>query len=237
MKLLLVEDEKAMAEALKEILQKNNYSVDTCYDGEEGRDFALTALYDVIILDINLPKMDGITVLREIRTSDIGTPVILLTARDATKDKVDGLDSGADDYLTKPFKSDELLARIRALTRRNKEAVPNSNLIYGDIELNPHTLMLSTPSKSFQLTLKESQLMELLIANRNISVSKNTVIEKLWGYDSDAEDHNVEVYISFLRKKLKAADSKAIINTVRGVGYSLTTSDKEGSYHVQKASE
>lgn len=227
MKLLLVEDEILMADALKSILQKNNYSVDVCYDGEEGVDYALTELYDIIILDINLPKMDGITALKEMRKNSVNCPVIVLTAKGETKDKVIGLDNGADDYLTKPFKSDELLARIRALSRRKENVCADNNLAHDDIALNPHTLMLYCGDKKYQLTLKESQLMELLISNKNKSTSKNAIIEKLWGFDSDAEDHNVEVYISFLRKKLKAAKSNTVIITVRGVGYSLGTSVEE----------
>ena len=221
MRILIVEDELHLAEALTQILRKNNYTVDAANDGESGLDNALAGIYDLIILDIMLPKMDGISVLKNIREEGLDTPVILLTAKGEISDKVAGLDSGADDYLAKPFATEELLARIRALSRRKGEIVADNALTYGDIELNTATLKLSRGSKEVKLTLKESELLEFLILRKNMATSKEMIIEKLWGFDSDVEHNHVEVYISFLRKKLVFLASEVAINTVRGVGYSL----------------
>lgn len=221
MRILIVEDELHLAEALTQILRKNNYTVDAVYDGEAGLDNALSNIYDVIILDIMLPKVDGITILKELRTEGISTPVILLTAKGEISDRVTGLDSGADDYLAKPFATEELLARIRALSRRKGEVLTDNTLKFGDIELNTATLKLSSNSKEVKLILKESELLDLLISRKNSATSKELIIEKLWGFDSDVEHNNVEVYISFLRKKLAHLNSDVIINTVRNVGYTL----------------
>ncbi|HCQ89283.1 MULTISPECIES: response regulator transcription factor [unclassified Clostridium] len=227
MRILMVEDEKYMAEAIEQVLKKNNYSVDLAFDGEYGLDCGLSGIYDIIILDIMLPKMDGVGVLKELRKNGIEAPVILLTAKGETEDKVIGLDSGADDYLAKPFKTEELMARLRALSRRKNELIKDNILQYTDIELNPLTLNLSCGSKEFKLTLKECQLLELLIKRKDIIISKDSIIEKLWGYETCAEDNNVEVYISFLRKKLSRIKSQVIIQTVRGAGYVLNTA-KDG---------
>lgn len=221
MRVLLVEDEQYLAQALAQVLQKNNYGVDLAYDGEYGLDCALSGIYDVIILDIMLPKMNGLEVLQSLRAEEISTPVILLTAKGETEDKVIGLDMGADDYLAKPFKTEELLARLRALTRRKENMVFHQSLVYNDISLNPNALVLYCGKKEFKLTLKESQILEILINMGEMTVSKNTIIEKVWGFDGEAEDSHVEVYISFLRKKLKSLKSTTAIKTVRGVGYSL----------------
>ena len=221
MRILVVEDEFHLAEALAQILKKNNYTVDVAYDGEAGLDNALTGIYDLIILDIMLPKINGINVLKEIRKEKISTPVILLTAKGEISDKVTGLDSGADNYLPKPFATEELLARIRALSRRKGDIQPASCLKYGDIELDPLNLKLSSLDKEVKLTLKESELMEFLMLRKNLVTSKELIIEKLWGFDSQADPNNVEVYISFLRKKLSFLSSKVGIATVRGVGYIL----------------
>lgn len=223
MRILVVEDELHLSEALSHILKKNNYTVDVSNDGESGLDNALTGIYDVIVLDIMLPKMDGITILKTIRQEGIETPVILLTARGEISDKVKGLDSGADDYLSKPFNTDELLARIRALSRRRGEIVTGNNTIEcGDITLNTSNLLLSGVHGEITLTLKESELLEYLMIHKRIVCSKDQIIEKLWGFESEAEANHVEVYISFLRKKLKFIHSKVQINTVRGVGYTLS---------------
>lgn len=222
MKILYIEDEKRAAEAVAEILRKQNYNVDMAFDGEEGKDFALTGLYNVIILDIMLPKLDGISVLKEIRKADILSPVILLTAKGETTDKVLGLDSGADDYLPKPFQMDELLARLRALGRRRGELLQDNLLRFGDIELNPQSLDLFCHGETYCLTFKEAQLLELLILNKNATLTTEVIVESIWGYDSEAEYNQVQVYISFLRKKLKTLDSKVKIQTIRGVGYTLT---------------
>ncbi len=223
MRILMVEDEKYMAEAIAQVLKKNNYSVDLVYNGEDGLDYGLSGIYDIIILDIMLPKMNGINVLKELRKNNIQTPVILLTAKGETEDKVNGLDSGADDYLAKPFHTDELLARLRALGRRNTELIKDGILKYGDIKLNPYTLQVKYGSKEIVLTLKESQLLELLIKRNGMIVSKENIIEKLWGYDTDAEDNRVEIHVSLLRKKLAQLDSSVYIHTIRGAGYVLKT--------------
>ena len=223
MRILVVEDELHLAEALSHILKKNNYTVDVANDGEAGLDNALSGIYDVIVLDIMLPKMDGITVLETLRGEGFDTPVILLTAKGEISDKVRGLDSGADDYLAKPFNTEELLARIRALGRRRGEIVANTNMIsYGDITLNTSTLKLTSGANEISLTLKESELLEFLMLHKEMVCSKEQIIEKLWGFESDAEANHVEVYVSFLRKKLAFVHSKAAISTVRGVGYTLT---------------
>jgi len=223
MRLLMVEDEKYMAEAVAQVLKKHNYSVDLAYNGEDGLDCGLSGIYDIIILDIMLPKMDGISILKALRKNGIETPVILLTARGEVEDKVRGLDSGADDYLAKPFHTDELLARLRALGRRRTELIQDGILRYGDIKLNPYSLQLSCGSKEVVLTRKESQLLELLIKRNGRIVSKENMIEKLWGYDTDAEDNRVEIHMSLLRKKLAQLNSGVYIHTIRGAGYALKT--------------
>ena len=229
MRILIVEDEKHLAEAVAQVLKKNHYTVDLAHDGEYGLDCAISAIYDFIILDIMLPKIDGITILKKIRKHGISVPVVLLTAKGETEDTVNGLDSGADDYIAKPFKSEELLARLRALNRRKGELIQDGTLTYGDINIYPNSLELFCGNKSYKLTLKEFQLLELLINMRGMVVSKNTIIEKLWGYDGEAEDNNVEVYISFLRKKLSHIKSETSIHTMRGVGYVLRS---QGDKHV-----
>lgn len=221
MRILVIEDEKHLAEALSHLLRKNNYTVDVSNDGESGLDNALSDIYDVIVLDIMLPKLDGISILKEIRREGLTVPVILLTAKGDISDKVLGLDCGADDYLAKPFHTEELLARIRALGRRRGEIVRNDALTFGDISLNTQNMILKTDSAEVNLTLKECELMEYLMLHKEIVSSKEQIIEKLWGFDSEAEANHVEVYISFLRKKLKFIKSQTSIETVRGVGYRL----------------
>ena len=221
MRILLVEDEEYMAQAVAQVLEKNNYAVDLAHDGECGLDCGLSGIYDIIILDVMLPKLSGFEILKILRQQKIFVPVLMLTTRSETEDKVNGLDLGADDYLTKPFEMQELLARRRALARRRQEISLPSDCSFGDILLNPHTLSLYCGSQSFKLTLKESQLLEMLMDARGGVISKNRIIEKVWGFDSDAEDRHVEVYISFLRKKLKALDANTTIETVRGMGYAL----------------
>lgn len=222
MRILVVEDERHLAEALSQILKKNHYTADISFDGESGLDNALSGIYDVIVLDIMLPKMDGISVLKELRREKIETPVLLLTAKGDVLDKVKGLDSGADDYLAKPFHTDELLARIRALSRRRGEVLTDNVLSCGDLSLNTATMVVSANHKQINLTLKEFELLEFLMLHQDMIVSKEQIIEKLWGFDSEAEDNHVEVYISFLRKKLRHLSSGMAINTVRGAGYTLT---------------
>ncbi|MDR0918254.1 MAG: response regulator transcription factor [Oscillospiraceae bacterium] len=222
MRILIVEDEQALANALTQIFIKQKYNVDTCYDGESGYDYALSDIYDVIILDIMLPKMNGFDILKELRKNKIKTPVLLLTARDEVSDKVKGLDLGADDYLPKPFFTEELLARVRALHRRNTDIVVDDNCLhYGNLSLNLNSYDLIFEENTVKLGLKEFSIMDLLLRNPTNIISKETLIEKIWGYDSDAEYNNVEVYISFLRKKLDHIKSSVNIITVRGVGYRL----------------
>ena len=221
MKILYVEDEKAIAEAVEQVLKDNKYNVDLAFDGEYGLDCGLSNIYDIIILDIMLPKMDGIKVLKELRRSNIKTPILLLTARGQIEDKVQGLDSGADDYLAKPFHMDELLARLRALGRRQAELANDGLMRHGDIALNPYTHIVSCTDRELQLTPKEAQILELLIRNNGISVSKDAIITKIWGFDSEAEDNHVEIHISNLRKKLGQLQSGTLINTIRGEGYIL----------------
>lgn len=221
MRILLVEDEQHLSEAVAHILKKNHYTVDAVYDGQDGLDYAETGIYDLIILDIMLPKLDGISVLRELRRSRLDTPVLLLSAKSEISDKVQGLDSGADDYLAKPFSTDELLARIRALSRRKGEVAADNNLIFGDILLNTSTMALSKGGLSVNLTLKEFEVLEHLIRRGDMISPKEQIIEKLWGFDSDAEANHVEVYVSFLRKKLSFVKSDVTIQAIRGVGYVL----------------
>lgn len=221
MRILIVEDETHLAEALSQILKKNHYSVDVVHDGQSGLDSALSGIYDLLLLDIMLPEMDGITLLKTLRNEGIATPVIMLTARGEVDDRITGLDYGADDYVAKPFSTGELLARIRAALRRRGEVVPEDGLKFSDIELNTANLKLTCKGKELKLILKECELMELLIMRKTAVTSKEQIIEKLWGFDSEAEHNNVEVYISFLRKKLNFLQSSVRINTLRGVGYVL----------------
>ncbi len=225
MRILIVEDEVHLAEALSQLLKKNHYSVDVVNDGQAGLDYALSGIYDLLLLDIMLPGMDGMTLLRTIRTEGIAAPVIMLTAKGEVSDKISGLDYGADDYIAKPFNTDELLARMRAALRRKGEVVPEDGLRFGNIELNTSTLKLSSQGKELKLILKESELLELLITRKSAVTSKEQMIEKLWGFDSEAEHNNVEVYISFLRKKLAFLDASVRINTIRGVGYVLEATE------------
>lgn len=221
MRLLLVEDEIQLSEALNQILSKNKYLVDVVYNGEDGLDYGLTDIYDVIILDIMLPKLNGLEVLRKLRKENIKTPVILLTAKGEIEDRVKGLDSGGDDYLVKPFSTEELLARLRALTRRQGEIINNNILCFGDIKLNISSYELEGPCNNIKLSLKEFEIIRCFIQRPKMIITKDELISKIWGYDSDAEYNNIEVYISFLRKKLKYIESISNITTVRGVGYKL----------------
>ncbi len=221
MRILIIEDEVHLTEALTQILKQHHYAVDVVHNGEDGYDYALSDIYDVILLDIMLPKMNGISLLKKLRQENITTPVLMLTAKGEIADKVDGLDSGADDYLAKPFATEELLARIRAISRRKGELLQANSLKFGDIELNTSNLKLSGCYGEVKLTLKESELLEFLILRKSMVTSKELIIEKLWGFDSDVEHNHVEVYISFLRKKLSFLKSNVVINTLRGLGYSL----------------
>ena len=221
MRLLLVEDEKQLSEALQQILIKNSYNVDAVYSGDEGLDYALTDIYDVIILDIMLPKLNGLEILKMIRKRKISTPVILLTAKASVEDRILGLDCGADDYLPKPFAPEELLARLRALTRRNGSFINENILEFSDIRLNLSTYDMEVKDNCITLTQKEFEILKYFMQRPKLVVSKDDLISKLWGFDSDIEYNNIEVYISFLRKKLAYVESDVKITTIRRVGYRL----------------
>ena len=220
MRLLLAEDERSLSRAVKAILEKNNYSVDAVYDGEEAMDYLDAGNYDGVILDVMMPKRDGISVLRELRARGSAVPVLILTAKSEIDDKVLGLDSGANDYLTKPFNSRELLARIRAMTR-SQTAQTSSELRVGNITLDQATFELKGPGGSFRLANKEFQMLEMLMANPKSLISTERFMEKVWGYDSEADISVVWVYISYLRKKLAALKADIQIKATRNAGYSL----------------
>lgn len=220
MRLLLAEDEKDLSKALVAILKHNNYSVDAVYDGQDALDYLEAENYDAAILDIMMPKLDGISVLQRIRAAGNSLPVLMLTAKSEIDDRVLGLDSGADDYLSKPFATEELLARIRAITRRQSEVTDNI-LSVGNVSLNRTTYELSAEKASFRLANKEFQMMEMLMANPHILISSDRFFEKIWGYNSEAEINVVWVYISFLRKKLSAINANVVIKVTRNVGYTL----------------
>ena len=220
MRILLAEDEKSMSNALKAILTKNNYSVDAVYDGEEAASYVLAGDYDVVIMDIMMPKMNGIDALKQIRAKGNMVPVIMLTAKSEIDDKVEGLDAGANDYLTKPFSSRELLARLRALTRTPGVAADNT-LKVGNLTLDRGTFELSTPSGKYRLAGKEFQMIELLMATPGMLISTERFMDKIWGIDSEADISVVWTYISFLRKKLAALEADVQIKATRNAGYFL----------------
>ena len=220
MRILIVEDEKRLAETLCQLMEEQRYQVDVVYDGADGLDYGLSGAYDLILLDIMLPKMDGYQVARQLRSARVSTPILMLTARDEVSDKISGLDCGADDYMTKPFDSGELLARVRALTRRQGEVLSDV-LTLGDLSLDCGSRSLSAQGRSVRLGFKEFEIMRLLLIHQAGVVAKDTLIAKVWGIDSEAEDNNVEVYISFLRKKLTYLGSRVAITTIRKVGYHL----------------
>ena len=220
MRLLLAEDEKSLSRALCAILAKNNYSVEAVYDGQDALDYLLSGEYDCAVLDVMMPKMDGFTVLRKIREKGITIPVMMLTARSEIDDKVEGLDLGANDYLTKPFESRELLARLRAITRSVATAADNS-LRFGNIVLDRKSFELSGPSGSVRLAAKEYQMMEYLMSNPGALISTERFMEKVWGLDSDADINVVWTNLSYLRKKLTSVGSDVKIKATRNAGYFL----------------
>ena len=224
MRALIVEDDKALARTLSEMLKSARFESDICYDGESGLDNGLSDVYDLIVLDIMLPKKDGFSIARELRKEKIDTPILMLTARTETGDKVKGLDSGADYYLTKPFEMSELMACVRALTRRQGEVVMDE-LSFGDLKLNLSTCDLSYEDKKVRLGKKEFSIMRIFLSSGEAVVSKETLINKVWGFESDAEN-NVEVYISFLRKKLAFLKAPVQIATLRKFGYRLEGAEK-----------
>lgn len=219
MRILLAEDEKSLSKAVIKILEKNNYTADPVYNGRDALDYILSGNYDVVILDIMMPEMDGITVLKRIRESGCSLPVLILSAKSEVDDKVSGLDSGANYYLTKPFDTKELLATIRAITRSSSSN--DSRISLGNVTLNRATYELSTPYGSFHLANKEFQMMEMFISNPSHVISPDRFMDKVWSYDSEAEINVVWVYISYLKKKLLALKADVVIKTYRNSGYSL----------------
>ena len=220
MKILIVEDEKKVASFLKKGLEQEYYTVDVTHDGKAGLDLSLTEDYDLIILDIMLPLLDGITLLREIRNAKINVPVLMLTAKDSTEDKVEGLDSGADDYLAKPFALEELLARVRALVRR-KEKVKNLLLLANDLSLDTQTHKVKRGDKEIILTPKEYSILEYLLRNKNHVVSRMKLTEHVYEYQFDPDTNVIDVYINKLRNKIDKDSDQPILHTIRGIGYMI----------------
>lgn len=228
MKVLIVEDELALAEALRTILEEENYRVDVKNDGRSGLEQALLESYDVFVLDVMLPYLDGFSMIKELRQRKINTPALMLTARSTIHDKVQGLDAGADYYLTKPFNSEELLACIRAISRRRETQTLDDVLCFADLTLDLAGYELRCGDQSIRLSLKEFTIMQLLLANPKAIITKETLIVRAWGMDSDVADNNVEVYISFLRKKLFYLKSQVNIASQRKVGYFLEHEERYG---------
>ena len=221
MRVLIVEDEVRLAETLRDLLELEHYAADISHDGESGLDNALSDIYDLVILDVMLPKKDGFSILRKLRQAGKTVPVLMLSARSELSDRVEGLDCGADYYLTKPFEPKELLACVRMLTRRQPEQRASNALEYGDLRLEKTSFTLSCGERSVRLSRKEFDMMEMLMLNQKLVITKEKLLLKVWGYESDAEDNNVEVYISFLRKKLDHLHTQVKIRTIRMVGYCL----------------
>ena len=223
MRLLIVEDEVRLADTLRHLLNRQGYTADVCYDGVSGLDNAMTGIYDLMVLDVMLPGMNGFQVVKKLREAGVATPVLMLTAKSDVGDRIHGLDCGADYYLTKPFEPEELLACVRTLLRRSGGQLQESDtLTWGDLSLERTTFTLSCAERAVRLSRREYDLMELLMRNGNQVVTKEQMLVKVWGYDSQAEDNNVEVYISFLRRKLTHLHSAVKIKTLRMLGYCLT---------------
>lgn len=220
MKILIVEDDESLALAIAQILNEQKYQTEIAYNGEDGLDYALHDNYDLILLDIMLPKLDGFLLVKKLRQNKNNSPIIMLTAKDDIHSKITGLDSGADDYITKPFVKEELLARIRANARRQGDVIINT-LSFCDLNLDLDTAILSCNTKSIQLSFKEFSILKILLVHPNLVISKEILIDKVWGNESEAEANNVEAYISFLRKKFQFIGTKVSINTLRRLGYRL----------------
>ena len=220
MKILIVEDDESLALAIAQILNEQKYQTEIAYNGEDGLDYALHDNYDLILLDIMLPKLDGFSLVKKLRQNKNNSPIIMLTAKDDIHSKITGLDSGADDYITKPFVKEELLARIRANARRQGDVIINT-LSFCDLNLDLDTAILSCNTKSIQLSFKEFSILKILLVHPNLVISKEVLIDKVWGNESEAEANNVEAYISFLRKKFQFIVTKVSINTLRRLGYRL----------------
>lgn len=220
MKILIVEDDENLALAIAQILNEQKYQTEIAYNGEDGLDYALHDNYDLILLDIMLPKLDGFSLVKKLRQNKNNSPIIMLTAKDDIHSKITGLDSGADDYITKPFVKEELLARIRANARHQGDVIINT-LSFCDLNLDLDTAILSCNTKSIQLSFKEFSILKILLVHPNLVISKEVLIDKVWGNESEAEANNVEAYISFLRKKFQFIGTKVSINTLRRLGYRL----------------
>lgn len=221
MRILLVEDESRLADALEQILKKQGFLIDVTGDGAVGQDMAQTGIYDVIILDRMLPNIEGVEILKFLRANHIKTPVIFLTAKDAVSSRIEGLDAGADDYLIKPFSKDELLARVRALARRSDNLQQTDNICVASLCLDMRTCEVSSGAQKTKLTVTEAQLLELLMRNQGQVLTKEQILDRIWGFDKEVEIKNVELYIFYLRKKVNLEKGGVIIHTVRGIGYCL----------------
>lgn len=224
MRLLIAEDELDLAEALTVFFQKNHFSVDAVNDGADAYEYASSGEYDAIILDVMMPKMNGIDVLRRLRAEGIKTPIMMLTAKGMKDDRITGFNAGADDYLPKPFEPDELICRVRAMLRRSDNYRPSA-LEFGDVTLDPSTGLLACSGRSVRLSGREYQVMELFMRSPNVVFSADKIMERVWGWDSDAEINVIWVHISNLRKKLRSIGSKITVRAVRGLGYALEESD------------
>lgn len=223
MKILIIEDEKLLADSLKTLLEGKGFEVECVYDGETGSDYALLGVYDLLILDVMMPKMDGLKVAKKVRSERCGTPILMLTAKSSLEDRIDGLNAGADYYLTKPFDTRELLACINALIRRQGSQV--DELVLGNTSLDLSSCMLICGDKNIRLSAREFDVMRFLLQSKGAIISKEVILARVWGYDSNAVENHVEVYVGFLRKKLKAIGSDIRINAVRRLGYCLEVSE------------
>jgi len=223
MRILVVEDEFSLADIIATKLKKEKYNVDISLDGKDGLDNALSGIYDLVVLDIMLPKINGIEILKEIRNNNIDTKVIMLTSKSSLDDKLIGFEYGANDYITKPFHIEELLARVNVQLRNNKKGINKDILKFGDIELNVRTATISCTknNESINISYKELMILEYLMNNSNQIISKEQIYDKIWGIDTDFESNNLEAYLSFVRKKLKIIDSNVTIKAIRGIGYKL----------------
>lgn len=225
MRILIIEDEYSLADAISEILKKEKFNVDIVTDGQEGEFEALTDIYDLIILDVMLPGKNGYEILKTLRKENIKTPVIMLTAKSELENKLEGLENGADDYITKPFHMKELIARVKVILKRSTDVQEIDIIEYEDLKLNLNTCNLQCKENSIVINGKELELLQILLLNKNQVVSREMIANKIWGYYNDAEYNNVEVYMSFIRKKLKALKSRVKIKAVRGIGYKMEVAD------------
>ncbi len=221
MKILIIEDEYSLADAISETLQKEKFGVNIITNGEDGENEALTNIYDLILLDVMLPKKDGFEILANLRKEKVDIPVIMLTAKSEISDKLNGLENGADDYITKPFHMRELIARVKVILKRKTNIQDTNVLEYSDLKLDLVTCKMSVNGSEITINGKELDLLEILLVNKNQIVNREILANKIWGYNSETEYNNVEVYVSFLRKKLKLLKSKVKIKAVRGIGYKL----------------